>query len=98
MMKLQQNFTGPGAGVDPKEFNRLSGKDFRRELNLQKANIILYAGAREIHVSKAGRDSGAGNHDDPYVTICRAARVASPACYAIGTLGAFWLIERTTSF
>jgi hydrogenase/urease accessory protein HupE len=27
-----------------------------------------------------------------------AARVASPACYAIGTLGAFWLIERTTSF
>jgi len=27
-----------------------------------------------------------------------AARVATPACYAIGTLGVFWLIERTASF
>ncbi len=34
--------------------------------------------AREIHVSKAGGDSDAGNRDNPYLTLSKAARVAMP--------------------
>ena len=36
------------------------------------------AAAREIHVSKSGRDSDAGDRDNPYLTIGKAARVAMP--------------------
>jgi len=34
--------------------------------------------AREIHVSKAGSDSAAGDHSRPYLTITKAASVAQP--------------------
>jgi len=35
-------------------------------------------GAREIHVSKAGSDSGPGDQSNPYLTIKKAASVAEP--------------------
>lgn len=42
------------------------------------AAFAVQTTAREIHVSKAGRDSDAGNRGNPYLTISRAARVATP--------------------
>ena len=36
------------------------------------------AAAREIHVAKTGRDSNAGDRDNPCLTISKAARVAAP--------------------
>ena len=43
--------------------------------------VVFVAGAtaaREIHVSKAGRDADAGDRDNPYLTISKAAQVAMP--------------------
>lgn len=55
----------------------------RREVILAAACVaVMSAGAglsaREIHVSKAGRNSNAGDRNNPYLTISKAARVAGP--------------------
>ena len=43
---------------------------------------VMFGGAvlsaREIHVSKTGRDSDTGDRNNPYLTINKAARVAGP--------------------
>jgi len=55
----------------------------RKQVTLTAACMVVLfvagaAVAREIHVSKSGRDSDAGDRDNPYLTISRAARVARP--------------------
>ncbi len=55
----------------------------RREIILAAACVaVVFTGAglsaREIHVSKAGRDSNAGDRSNPYLTISKAAQVAQP--------------------
>jgi len=40
--------------------------------------VASVASAREIHVSKAGSDSGSGSQSSPYLTINKAAQVAQP--------------------
>ncbi len=47
------------------------------------------APAREIHVSKAGRDSHAGNRDNPFLTISKAAQVAQPGDTVIVHAGTY---------
>ncbi len=47
------------------------------------------AGAREIHVSKAGSDSAAGSEAQPYLTIIRAASVAQPGDTVIVHAGTY---------
>ena len=47
------------------------------------------AAAREIHVSKAGRDSDTGDRDDPYLTIGKAAQVARPGDTVIVHAGTY---------
>ncbi|MEA3225932.1 MAG: right-handed parallel beta-helix repeat-containing protein [Planctomycetota bacterium] len=55
----------------------------RRKIILVAACMaVMFGGAglsaREIHVSKAGRDSDAGDRNNPYLTINKATRVAKP--------------------
>ncbi|MHC4703919.1 MAG: DUF1565 domain-containing protein, partial [Planctomycetota bacterium] len=45
--------------------------------------------AREIHVSKAGRDSDPGDRDNPYLTISRAAQAAKPGDTVIVHAGTY---------
>jgi len=47
------------------------------------------AGAREIHVSKAGSDSASGSEGQPYLTIIRAASVAQPGDTVIVHAGTY---------
>ncbi|MHC4582717.1 MAG: DUF1565 domain-containing protein, partial [Planctomycetota bacterium] len=55
----------------------------RMQIILAAASIAVMFGdaglsAREIHVSKAGRDSDVGDRSNPYLTIGKAAQVARP--------------------
>ena len=55
----------------------------RTQIILAAASIAAMFGdaglsARQIHVSKAGRDSDAGDRRNPYLTISKAAQVAMP--------------------
>ncbi|MHC4570209.1 MAG: DUF1565 domain-containing protein [Planctomycetota bacterium] len=47
------------------------------------------AASREIHVSKAGRNSDAGDRDNPYLTIGKAAQVAAPGDTVIVHAGTY---------
>jgi hypothetical protein len=63
----------------------------RRKIMLAAAAMLVAqaAGAREIHVSKAGRDSGAGDRNNPYLTVSKAARVAEPGDTVIVHAGTY---------
>ncbi|MHC4354947.1 MAG: hypothetical protein ACYS0H_19780, partial [Planctomycetota bacterium] len=47
------------------------------------------AASREIHVSEAGRNSDAGDRDNPYLTIGKAAQVAAPGDTVIVHAGTY---------
>jgi len=66
----------------------------RKQVTLAAAcTVVLFvagaAAAREIHVSKSGRDSDAGDRDNPYLIISRAARVAGPGDTVIVHAGTY---------
>ncbi|UCG49309.1 MAG: right-handed parallel beta-helix repeat-containing protein, partial [Phycisphaerales bacterium] len=66
----------------------------RKQIILTAACVTFFfaaqaAQAREIHVSKAGRDSDAGDRDNPYLTISKAARVATPGDTVIVHAGTY---------
>lgn len=68
--------------------------EMRRQIMLTAACMAVIlaveaAPASEIHVSKAGRDSDAGDRDNPYLTIDKGARVAGPGDTVIVHAGTY---------